>query len=334
MEIELETAWFVLLGILMAGYAVLDGFDLGVGIVHPLVRGERQREVAVKAIGPLWDGNEVWLVTFGGALFAAFPEAYATLLSAMYIPIMLLLFCLILRAISVDFRNKVESRVWRLVFDTGFFGSSLLATFVFGVAIGNLVVGLPLDERGESTGATQELFGWYPLATGCLAVVTFALHGIAFLYLKTTGEFRAQLSRWMWPAWGLFLVLYILVSMMTLIENTHVVQSIRSAPWAIPVVMLNVIAVANMPRSIHRHKFGWAFVSSCVNIVCLVCLFGISTFPNLVYSTSDQPALTVFNAASSSGTLWLMSIIATIGVPFILTYTVIIYWTFRAPIES
>ena len=330
---DLNLVWFVLLGVLLAGYAILDGFDLGVGIIHPILRGERERNVGIKAIGPLWDGNEVWLVTFGGALFAAFPEAYATVLSGMYLPIYLLLFCLILRAISVDFRNKVDSSAWKVVFDFGFFVSSLGATLVFGVAAGNLIAGITLNERGEYAGTLADLFGWYPLATGVFAVATFALHGVMFLYLKTIGDIRDRLSKWMWHFWGVFLFVYVLVSMMTLIENPHVVAGIKQAPWAIPTVILNVLCVANMPRAIHRKQFGQAFVSSCLNIVCLVALFGASTFPNLVYSTGTGPSLTLENAASSQGTLWIMTIIAMIGVPFILSYTVIIYWTFRHPIE-
>lgn len=330
---DLNLVWFVLLGILLAGYAILDGFDLGVGIIHPVLRGERERNVGIKAIGPLWDGNEVWLVTFGGALFAAFPEAYATILSGMYLPIYLLLFCLILRAISVDFRNKVDSPAWKRLFDIGFFVSSFVATLVFGIAAGNLIGGLALNERGEYTGTLMDLFGVYPLSTGALAVTTFALHGIMFLYLKTTGNISKRLSKWMWHFWGVFLVFYILVSMMTLIENPHVIPKIKQAPWAIPVVILNVICVANMPRTIYLKKFGQAFISSCVNILCLVALFSISIFPDLVYSTGSGPSLTYENAASSQGTLWIMTLIAMLGAPFILSYTAIIYWTFRHPIE-
>ncbi len=330
---DLNLVWFILLGLLLAGYAILDGFDLGVGIIHPVLRGQRERNVGIKAIGPLWDGNEVWLVTFGGALFAAFPEAYATILSGMYLPIMLLLFCLILRAISVDFRNKVESNAWKRLFDAGFFVSSLVATFVFGVAAGNLIAGMALNERGEFAGSLGDLFGVYPLATGLLAVATFALHGVMFLYLKTTGEIGKRLTDWMWHFWGVFLVMYILVSLFTLIENPHVISKVKQAPWAIPIVILNVVCVANMPRTIYLKKFGQAFVSSCLNIACLVALFSISTFPDLVHSTGVGPSLTLTNAASSPGTLWIMTIIAMIGVPFIVSYTAIIYWTFRHPIE-
>ncbi|MEM7454375.1 MAG: cytochrome d ubiquinol oxidase subunit II [Planctomycetota bacterium] len=331
---DLNLIWFVLLLVLLAGYAILDGFDLGVGIIHPILPGGQERKVAVKAIGPLWDGNEVWLVTFGGALFAAFPEAYATLLSAMYLPVMLLLFCLILRAVSIDFHSKVASPAWRSVWDVGFNLSSLMATFVFGVAAGNLIVGIPIDERGVYTGSTLDLFGWYPLAVGVLAVATFALHGVIFLFLKTTGGVRKNLTNWIWHFWGVFLVLYILVSIMTLIEHPHVVERVKSAPWAIPIVIVNVLCVANIPRSVFQGRFGQAFASSCVNIACLVGMFAVSTYPALVYSTGEGPSLDLYNAASSQGTLWLMFIIAMIGLPFIITYTVVIYWTFRHPIDA
>ena len=331
---DLNLLWFVLISVLLAGYAVLDGFDLGVGIIHPIFRTEKERQVAVKAIGPLWDGNEVWLVTFGGALFAAFPEAYATLLSALYIPVMALLFCLILRAVSVDFYAKVNSKIWKLVWDAGFTLSSIGATFIFGVAVGILLQGLPLDERATFTGQLTKLINFYSLATGGLAIATFSMHGTMFLFLKTMGDVRQRLEGWLWHTWGLFLIAYILVSMMTLIENPHVVQRIRSTPWVIPVVLANVLAVANMPRAILNKRYGQAFASSCLNILCLVALFAVSTFPDLVYSTGGTESLTVYNAASSQGTLTLMAWMALIGLPLILSYTAIIYWTFRQPIQE
>lgn len=330
---DLNLLWFILIGVLLAGYAILDGFDLGVGIIHPVLRGDKQRNVAIKAIGPLWDGNEVWLVTFGGALFAAFPEAYATILSGFYLPIMLLLFSLILRAVSIDFRNKVDSLFWRRWWDWGFFFSSLLATFVFGLAAGNLIAGISIDERGEFSGSLMDLVGVYPISVGVLAVTTFALHGAMFLFLKSTGPVRDRLENWLWHCWGIFLVSYVLISMLTLIENPTVVAKVKNAPWAIPIVVLNVLAVANMPRAIFSHRYGQAFISSCVNIACLVGLFCVATFPDLVVSSSQHPSWDIYNAASSQGTLQLMSVIALIGVPLITSYTVIVYWTFRHPIE-
>ena len=222
--------------------------------------------------------------------------------------------------------------MWKTVWDIGFTLSSFGATFVFGVAIGNLVQGFPVDERGVYVGTLTGLFTFYSLATGAFAVVTFAMHGAMFLFLKTTGPVNERLKRWIWHTWGLFLVVYILVSMMTLIEHRHIIENVRRAPWAIPIVIVNVLCVANIPRAVFKGSFGQAFVCSCLNIACLVAIFMVSTFPNMIYSTSEHPSLTIYNAASSQGTLWLMCIIAMIGVPLITAYTIIVYWTFRQKI--
>src|SRR5215470_6513370 len=163
---DLQVVWFVLLGVLLAGYAVLDGFDLGVGILHFLGRTDRDRRLFINAIGPIWDGNEVWLITFGGALFAAFPSAYATKFSGFYTPFMALLFALIFRAVSIEFRSKMTSEEWRRAWDYSFFGSSLLASFLFGVAVGNSMIGIPLDERGVFTGSILDLLSPYAVMAG------------------------------------------------------------------------------------------------------------------------------------------------------------------------
>ena len=210
----LTTIWFGLLGVLLAGYAVLDGFDLGVGILHPLARTDHERRIFVNAIGPLWDGNEVWLVTFGGALFAMFPEAYATVFSGFYIAFMLLLFGLILRAVSLEFRSKMHSETWRKFWDWCFFGGSTVATLIFGVGVGNAIQGLPLDARGVYTGGFFDLLTPYPLLVGLLTVALFAMHGSMFLYLKTEGAIQDRLGPWLWHTWGSFLILFFLSRMM------------------------------------------------------------------------------------------------------------------------
>src|SRR5262249_53954341 len=154
---DLHAVWFILLGVLLAGYAVLDGFDLGVGILHFLGRTDRDRRLFINAIGPIWDGNEVWLVTFGGALFAAFPNAYATIFSGFYTAFMALLFALIFRAVSIEFRSKIASETWRRAWDVGFSGASLVAAFLFGVAVGNSMIGIPLTDAGVFTGSIMDL---------------------------------------------------------------------------------------------------------------------------------------------------------------------------------
>ncbi|HQU34827.1 MAG TPA: cytochrome d ubiquinol oxidase subunit II, partial [Thermoanaerobaculaceae bacterium] len=178
---DLHLFWFALLGVLLTGYAILDGFDLGVGIVHLAARRDDERRVLLNAIGPLWDGNEVWLVTFGGALFAAFPRAYAAAFSAFYLPFMLLLFALIFRAVSIEFRSKRESAAWRRFWDGAFFTASALATFLMGVAVGDSMLGIPIGPDGDYTGGVTDLLRPYALLVGVLAVATFALHGSIYL---------------------------------------------------------------------------------------------------------------------------------------------------------
>lgn len=332
---DLHLIWFGLLGILLAGYAVLDGFDLGVGIVHPIARTDEERRLFINAIGPIWDGNEVWLVTFGGALFAAFPEAYATVFSGYYMAFMLLLFALILRAVSIEFRSKSPGSRWRRFWDGGFCVASFLASLLFGVAVGNSMLGVPLNERGVFTGTFFDLLGVYPLLVGALTVVMFAMHGCLYLGLKVpAGPLLDRVQNWVWHTWGLFLVGYILVTMYTLVFVPRAVQNFQHAPWAVAIVILNVLAIANIPRSLFKGKPGQAFISSGLSVVAMVGLFGVAQFPNLVTASNDPGfSLTVYNAASSEKTLMIMFIIACIGMPLVATYTFIIYWTFRRRVQ-
>jgi len=327
--------WFVLEGVLLTGYAILDGFDLGVGILHPFVaRTNDERRIAMNSIGPLWDGNEVWLVTFGGALFAAFPEAYATVFSGFYSAFMLLLFALIFRAVSMEFRSKVERPRWRRFWDWSFFGGSALATLLFGVAVGNAILGIPLDERGNFTGTLLDQLGPYPVLVGLMTVAMFAMHGGLFLYLKTEGAFQERLRDWMWRSWGVFLVAYMLTTMYTLALVPRSTANFERWPWAALVVVVNVLAIANIPRCLHWGRPGRAFVSSCVTIATLTLLFGLALYPNLVTASNDPArSVTIFSAASSPKTLTIMLIIALIGMPFVLAYTGIIYWTFRGKVR-
>jgi cytochrome bd ubiquinol oxidase subunit II len=333
---DLNIIWFLLLGILLAGYAVLDGFDLGVGILHPLARTDRERRLFINAIGPIWDGNEVWLVTFGGALFAAFPNAYATVFSGFYLAFMLLLFALIFRAVSIEFRSKIHSTAWRRIWDTGFFLSSLTATLLFGVTVGNGMRGIVIDAHGDYTGGFADLLHPYALLAGLVAVALFAMHGALYLFLKLPeGEqARARVQSWMWHTWGIFLVLYMLGTMYTLVAVPQAIGNFERFPWAAAVVVLNVLAVANIPRSVYQQRPFQAFASSVVTIVCLVALFGLALFPNLVTASNNAShSLTIYNAASSPGTLKTMLIIALIGMPFVVAYTAAVYWTFRGRVE-
>jgi cytochrome d ubiquinol oxidase subunit II len=332
--VDLNLLWFVLLGILLAGYAILDGFDLGVGMLHLAARNEKERRIMINSIGPLWDGNEVWLVTFGGAMFAAFPNVYATVFSGFYIAFMMLLFALIFRAVSLEFRGKRNSQTWKRFWDYSFFGASFLATFLFGVATGNALMGIPIDAGGVFTGSFFDLIRPLPILVGLLTVSFAIMHGAIYLYLKTEGELQQLVHRWMWRGFGLTLICYMLTTIFTLTIVPHAISNFQQHRWTWMIVVLTVLAFANIPRAIFLGRPFYAFLSSSATILALVFLFSLTLFPNLVVSSSSPDFnLTIYNAASSSKTLGIMTIIALIGMPFVLAYTAAIYWTFRGKVK-
>src|SRR5262245_4041243 len=328
---DLNLLWFILLGVLLAGYAVLDGFDLGVGTLHLLLaRSDHDRRVMLNTIGPIWDGNEVWLVTFGGALFAAFPEAYAAAFSALYLPFMILLFALIGRAVSIEFRSKQTHAFWRWYWDFSFFGASTLASLLFGVAVGDAIIGIPINERHEFAGTLLDLVRPYPLLIGLLTVALFTMHGAIYTYLKTEGEIQQRAHRHVWRWFGIFMVLYLFATFWTLTQMPSAVRNFRDHPWLWIFAALNVLAIANIPRAMFLGRPGYAFASSSATICALVLLFGAALYPNLVTSSlSPDWSLTIYSAASSQKTLGIMAICAAIGMPFVVTYTLIVFWVFR-----
>ncbi len=327
--------WFALLGVLLVGYAILDGFDLGVGILHPFVpKTDRERRILMNSIGPLWDGNEVWLVTFGGAMFAMFPIVYKSVFSGFYSAFMLLLFALIFRAVSLEFRSKMHSDAWRRLWDYGFFVGSGLAALLFGVAVGNTMLGVPLDLRHDFEAGLLYQLRPFPIAVGLLTVAMLAMHGSIFLYLKTEGELQQRLRAWMWRTFFVFLALFLIVSGWAVAAVPAATENLADRPWLWIVPILNVLAVANIPRAIHKGKPGFAFVSSSCVIAALVALFGAALYPNLVIADNDPARnITIFNGSSSVKTLSIGLLIVVIGMPFVLAYSAVIYWTFRGKVE-
>lgn len=333
-SLDLNTIWFVLLGVLFTGYAMLDGFDLGVGALHLFAKKDEERRVLLNAIGPVWDGNEVWLVTGGGALFAAFPMVYATVFSGFYLAFVLLLVALIFRAVAIEFRSKQPMRWWRQMWDVGFSAGSVLSSLLIGVAMGNIAWGVPLDARGEYAGTFLDLLRPYPLLLGITTVALFSMHGAIYAVMKTEGELHEKLRGWVNNAIIFFIICYAVTTMATLIYVPHMAARVRGNPWLFSVAVLNMLAIANIPREIHHGRDGRAFISSCVAMVALMGLFGLEMYPNLVLS-NPEPAysLTIHNAASSHKTLGIMLTIALIGVPIVLAYTVSIYWIFRGKVR-
>lgn len=327
--------WYVLLGVLLVGYSILDGFDLGVGILHPFVaKDDHERRLVMNSIGPLWDGNEVWLVTFGGALFAAFPVAYATVFSSFYTAFFLLLTCLIGRAVSLEFRSKVRSTLWRSIWDFSFFLSSLTAAFLLGVAGGNMMMGMELGPYYRYEGSLLSQMHWYPLLVGALTVALFTLHGAIFLYVKTEHVLQDRLRKNILPLFYVFASLYCVVTFATWWHVPHATANISTYPilWIVPV--LNALAVLNIPRAMHLGKPIYAFFSSSMVILALASLFSVAIFPNFILSNIDTAySVTLQNARSSKQTLGTMLVIASIGIPCVLSYTVIIYWIFRGKVK-
>ncbi len=327
---DLNTIWFILVGVLLTGYAILDGFDLGVGLVHLFARKDEHRRIFLNAIGPVWDGNEVWLVTGGGALFAAFPEAYATVFSGFYLPFMLLLCALIFRAVAIEFRSKEPWPWWRQMWDILFCLGSGLSALLIGVAMGNIVRGIPLDKDFEFAGTLLGLLNPYALLMGVTTVLLFAMHGAIYLVMKTEGELHEIVRGWIPRLIGCFLAAYILFNFYTLVEVPHVLDSVRQRPYILLAMAAAVLVILNIPREFHHGRDFNAFLSSCVGMALMMAAFGLTYFPNMVFSSPlPENSLTIYNAASSPKTLGIMLVIAAIGVPLVLTYTACIYYIFR-----
>jgi len=333
-DLDLPTTWFVLIGVLFTGYAMLDGFDLGIGALHLFTKTDEERRLMLNSIGPVWDGNEVWLVTGGGALFAAFPEVYATVFSGFYLAFVLLLVALIFRAVAIEFRSKQPMSWWRQMWDVGFAAGSVLSSFLLGVTMGNIAWGVPLDERHEFMGTFLGLLHPYALLLGVTTVALFMMHGAIYALMKTEGSLHDKLRGWINHTIIFFIICYAITTMATLLYVPHMAARVRANPWLFSVALLNMLAIANIPREIHHGREGQAFVSSCVAMIALMALFGLEMYPNLVLSNPETAhSLTIHNAASSPKTLAIMLTIALIGVPIVLAYTISIYWIFRGKVK-
>lgn len=329
----LQSIWFLLIFVLLIGYAILDGFDLGVGVLHLLAKGEQERRVSLNAIGPVWDGNEVWLLTAGGALFAAFPPVYAAVFSGFYIALMLLLAALIGRAVAIEFRSKIESAGWKRVWDGVFFLGSAVPALLLGVAFGNILRGVPLDAQGKFTGTFVGLLNPYALLVGVLALVTFTMHGAIYLANKSEGPMRQRLQGMLPRLWGAFGLLYVVTSVATFYAAPGLVQRMVRTAWMWGLPGIAIAAAGSVRYLIGRARFRGAFVASSVAIGAMLGLAGASLYPNLVPSlTSASHSLTLANSSSSQHTLGVMLIITLIGMPMVLAYTVFVYRAFKGKV--
>lgn len=330
---DLNTIGFALVGILLIGYAVLDGFDLGVGVLHLFTKNEEWRRMNLNAIGPVWDGNEVWLITGGGVLFAAFPIVYATVFSAFYLVLMLLLFAMIFRAVSLEFRGKVESLTWRVAWDWAFGLGSLLPAIIFGVALGNILRGIPIDERGAFTGSFLSLLNPYSLLVGVLSPVLFVMHGAIYMTMKTDDAQRAWMQKWINRSWIALVVLYILATVATFFEASFLFEGLLKNPlfWVLILTLFGTLLY--VPVAIKAGRYFIGFLSSSATIASLIGLVAVSLFPRLVPSRIDLSySLTIYNASSTPRALGIVLVIALIGMPFVVGYTIFIYRVFKGKV--
>ena len=325
----LQITWFALWSVLWAVYFMLDGFVLGTGLLQPfLAKNENERRALIAIVGPVWNGNEVWLITAGGATFAAFATTYALMFSYLYTALLLLLFSLIIRGVSLEFRGKIASPGWKKVWDAGFLVSSFLIALLLGVAFGNIFGGLPMDAAGYH-GNLLSLLNGYGLVTGVLFVALFAVHGAIYTAVKTSGGLSERALALAGKAWMFLLAVAVLFLAYTAFA-THLYDNYIDTPVLFIVPLLAVAALVLVKIFLVRGAGLKAFAASCVTIV-MVCFTGVvGLFPNLIPSNLDLAySLTIYNSSSSQLTLTIMTVVALIFVPIVIAYKIWVYHIFR-----
>lgn len=324
-----QNIWYILLGVLLVGYSILDGFDLGVGSLMPfLAKNDSQKRVLYNAVGPFWDGNEVWLLTWGGALFAAFPHVYATVFSGFYLALMLVLFSLIFRAVSLEFWSYDESN--RKLWEWSFVIGSFLPSLLFGIALGNVLVGIPLNAEMEFTGNFFTLLRPFPFIIGLLGLAAILLQGSTYAALKTEGEVRENAHNVTNKLWPVFIILFGLSFVLALIYKPGIAGNILG-------YIAGIVVVAGwylLKQAMKNGKDGHAFLMSSITFLGLWGIVGAIQYPNLVVADNDPAlSLTIRNASSSQLTLTVMSIIALVGMPLVIGYTIYVYKVFKGKVK-
>ncbi len=320
---ELTTVWFILIAVLWTGYFVLEGFDFGVGILLPVLgRDDLERRVMINTIGPVWDGNEVWVLVAGGATFAAFPEWYATLFSGFYLPLFLILVSLIFRNVAFEYRSKGDSETWKQWWDRAIFFGSLVPALLWGVAFGNIVRGVEIDADKEFVGSFFDLLNPYALLGGLVTLSLFVTHGAIFLSLKTVGEIRSR-ARSIATRTGLAAAVFAVVFLgWTAVQR----DGAEHFGWFVGMAVVAAVALLGALEANRRGREGWAFVGTATTLAFAVASLFTSLFPNVMPSSLDDAwSLTTTNAASTHTTLVIMTWVAAIFTPIVLAYQT---WTF------
>ena len=321
-----QVIWFVLWSVLWAVYFMLDGFDLGAGVLSGFIgRGEGEKRQILGAIGPVWNGNEVWLLTAGGATFAAFPGTYALMFSYLYTALLLVLFSLIVRGVAIEFRGKVESPSWRKKWDAALVVGSFLPALLFGVAFGNIFEGLPMDAAGYH-GSLLSLLNPYGLLTGVLFVLLFLMHGALYISVKTEGAVSERAARFSRKLW-----FFLLAVAVAFLAHTYFATDLFANYFRAPIFLIVPLAAVLSLLGIGIFAFTGnslkAMLASCLTIVMVTFTGVIGLFPSLIPSSIDANySLTIFNSSSSVYTLKIMTVVALIFVPIVIAYQV---WTYR-----
>jgi cytochrome d ubiquinol oxidase subunit II len=332
--IDYADLWFLVVGALFSGYAVLDGFDLGAGAWHLFFKKEQSRRIALNAVGPVWDGNEVWLVIGGGALFAGFPVLYAVLFSSMYIPFMLFLLFLILRAVAIEFRGKEEMVWWRKTWDIAYSVSSAAMALALGVVLGNVLQGIAIGEAYRFEGQWLDFFNPFALLTGATTLALFMVHGAIYLSMKTEGRLYAKLGLLLRRAIYAFFFLFAITTAYALIGIPHLTDDLRAQPYLTILPAAAFVAMFLLPRFARKQRYRTAFALSSLTLCLLLGLVAAELFPVLLRSSLDEAYhLTVKEAAASDKSLGIMLGFAAVGTPLVLSYTAFVYWTFRGKVQ-
>ncbi len=331
---ELQIIWFVLWGVLWAVYFMLDGFVLGSGMLQNFIaKNDIERRVVINTVGPVWDGNEVWLLTAGGATFAAFPTTYALMFSYLYTALLLLLFSLIVRGVSFEFRGKMEGTRWKAFWDRAILVSSFLPALLFGVAFGNIFQGLPMDSTGYH-GSFLSLLNPYGVVTGLLFVILFLTHGALYQTVKTTGQLQKRATEAAKILW----IPLLLVAVIFLAETypaTHLFDNYLQMPALFIVPVAAVVTLVSIRIFLAQNQPLKAFTASSLLVLLVVATGLVGLFPNLIPSSMNtQFSLTIYNSSSSPYTLKIMTGVAFIFVPIVIAYKIWVYRVFRAPITN
>ncbi|RJP82811.1 MAG: cytochrome d ubiquinol oxidase subunit II [Candidatus Zixiibacteriota bacterium] len=331
---DLNTIWFLLIGFYLIGYAILDGFDLGVGFLSLFARRPQEKQAYLNAIGPVWDGNEVWIITGGASLFAAFPLVYATVFSGYYIALMLLLVALIARAVAIEYRGKVSSPKWWRFWDWAFGIGSALPMILFGVAFGNVLRGLPIDADGMWAGSFLGLLNPFSILVGLVTGALFVMHGALYLGIKFDPPLSDRLGKWITGAWAAFLGLYLAATAVAVVFYRHLFAGWTGNAWSWILVTALTMALAYLPIAAGRRQYFRGFMASSVVIFSVLGLSGISLYPRIVPSSIDLDySLTIYNAASSEKGMMAMLVITLIGLPLVLGYTIYVYRVFKGKVK-